>query len=304
MHPLVRGLLGPWEPRFEVLIPLLVFGALYTAGWLRLRRQSKRQKLATKWRLASYYGGLGFLALALLSPIDWLGTQLLLMHMIQHKILVMLAAPLLWLGSPFPIALWAFSPGPRRSLTQFFTRRSPLRTALGYLASPAVAFLGLVFVYLAWHDPTLYNLALTHEWVHNVEHLSFFVAAMLFWWPVTNAAPRLHKAMPYWGRILFVMAFVPPNAIAGFVIANSSDVIYTYYNSVPRLWGLTALEDQAWGGGIMWLFSSEMMIDVALIMLGVMFYRERRQKANLEKVQQIRDERAALRVATPQSAAR
>lgn len=304
MHPLVRGLLGPWEPRFEVLIPLLVFGALYTIGWLRLRRHSKRQKLATKWRLASYYGGLCFLALALLSPIDWLGTQLLLMHMIQHKILVMLAPPLLWLASPFPIALWAFPPDLRRSLTQFFTRRSPLRTVLGYLASPAVAFLGLVFVYLAWHDPTLYNLALTHEWVHNLEHLSFFVAAMLFWWPVTNAAPRLHKAMPYWGRILFVLAFVPPNAIAGFVIANSSDVIYTYYNSVPRLWGLTALEDQAWGGGVMWLFSSEMMIDVALIMLGVMFYRERRQKANLEKVQQIRDERAALRVATPQSAAR
>ena len=200
-------------------------------------------------------------------------------------------------GEPVSHRLWAFPQGVRRSLTLFFSRRSPLRTALVYISSPAVAFLGLVFVYLAWHDPTLYNLALTHEWVHNLEHLSFFVAAMLFWWPVTNAAPRLHKAMPYWGRILFVLAFVPPNAIAGFVIANASDVVYSYYSTVPRLWGLTALEDQAWGGGIMWLFSSEMMIDVALIMLGVMFHRERRQKANLERVRQIKVSR--LRCGSP-----
>ena len=106
---------------------------------------------------------------------------------------------------------------------------------------------------------------------------------MLFWWPVVNGAPHLHKALPYWVRIFYVLAFVPPNAIAGFVIANSPEVIYTYYASVPHIWGFTALEDQAWGGAIMWIWSSEMMIDVAILMLGVMFYREKRQRLARER---------------------
>ena len=229
-------------------------------------------------RLAFYYGGLFSLALALMSPIDFLGGQLLLMHMVQHKILVMLAAPLVWLGNPFPIALWALPWPVRRSFTALFVKDSIFRRVTTAVTSPGICWLTFLIVYMLWHDPNLYNAAFRVEWVHNLEHVSFFVAAMLFWWPVINAGPHLHRALPDRVRIIYVLAFVPPNAIAGFAIANSPTIIYSYYATVPHIWAFTAIEDQAWGGAIMWVWSSEMMIDVAIIMMGVMFYQEKRRK--------------------------
>ncbi|WP_298980614.1 cytochrome c oxidase assembly protein [Caldilinea sp.] len=278
MHPLVRALLGPWELRWEVLIPLALFGSLYALGWVRLRRQSKTQKVASKWRLVLYYLGLGSVALALMSPIDWLSTQLLTMHMVQHKILVMVSAPLIWLGNPYPVALWGLPLSVRRFVTAGIAGDTWLRAGLKAISAPGICWLVFTFTYLAWHDPFLYDLALRVDWVHNLEHLTFFLTAMLFWWPVVNGAPRLHKSMPYWGRILFVLAFVPPNAIAGFAIANSPEVIYAHYNTVPRLYGMSALQDQMIGGAVMWVWSSEMMINVAVIMLGVMSLKERKRK--------------------------
>jgi cytochrome c oxidase assembly factor CtaG len=286
MHPLIRGLLSPWEWRPEVVLPLTVMGVLYTVGWWRARRQGRRQKLAAGWRLAAYYGGLFFLALALLSPIDMLGNQLLVMHMVQHKLLIMAAAPLLWLGDPFPMVLWALPRRVRLSTTQLFTQDSVFRRMLTAATQPAICWLVFLFVYIGWHDPGLYNAALQVEWVHNVEHLSFFLAAMLFWWPVVNSGPHLHKSLPYWVRIIYLIAFVPPNAIAGVVIANATDIIYGHYATVPRIWGFTAIEDQAWGGAIMWIWSSEMMIQAAIIMMGVSFYREKAKKTAQERRQQ------------------
>ncbi len=282
MHPLARGLLSSWEWRPEVIFVLLAMGTLYTLGWLRLRQQSRRQKVVTHWRLAAYYGGLAALAVAILSPIDVLGGQLLLMHMVQHKLLVMLAAPLLWLGNPFPVVMWALPRPARHGFSTLLGRDSRFRRGLVLVTTPALCWFSFIFVYLVWHDPGMYNLALRKDWVHDLEHITFFAAAMLFWWPVVGAAPHLHKKLPHWVRIIYVLAFVPPNAIAGFVIANSPTVIYTYYESVPHVLGLTALQDQAIGGAIMWVAASQMMIMTAVIMLGVMMKDERRSPGDAE----------------------
>ena len=136
------------------------------------------------------------MALALLSPIDLLGGQLLIMHMVQHKILVMLAAPLLWLGNPFPIMLWALPLPARRAVSTLFVRDSAFRRVLTAATQPAICWLVFLFVYIGWHDPGLYNLALRVPWVHDIEHLTFFGAAMLFWWPVVNGAPICIKHCP------------------------------------------------------------------------------------------------------------
>jgi cytochrome c oxidase assembly factor CtaG len=290
MHPLISGLLSPWEFRPEVLFPVVLMGTLYVVGWLRIRRRlqakGRSHKLASGWRLAAYLSGLGFLLLALLSPIDVLGNQLLIMHMIQHKILVMAAAPLLWLGDPFPIMLWALPARLRHAVGGLFERDTWFRRGLTAITHPAICWLVFVFTYIGWHDPSLYDLALRVPWVHNLEHITFFLTAMLFWYPVVNSAPHLHKALPYWVRIVYLIAFVPPNAITGGAIAMATDIIYPHYATVPHIWGFTALEDQAWGGAIMWIWSSEMMIQAAVIMLGVSFYQEKKRKLARERHQQ------------------
>jgi cytochrome c oxidase assembly factor CtaG len=264
MHPLLRALFSAWEWRFDVSLVLLTFATLYTIGWWRLRRRGK-VKVANRRRLAAYWGGILTLALALMSPIDPLGGQLFFMHMIQHMITIMVSAPLLWLGAPFPFLLWGLPIGVRKWVGQQFAQASLLRSGLRVLRQPALVWMAFVAVYGGWHDPMLYDLALRYGWVHDIQHLTFFGTAMLFWWVVIDAAPRLQYTS-LWGRIIMVVGVIPINMAVGITIATAQEVIYPYYATVPRIWGFTAVADQSTAGVIMWTSGSEMLV-LAIVFL-------------------------------------
>lgn len=270
MNPLLQALFGTWEWRPFVMAMLVVPGLIYTWGWLQLRRRNSQ--LANGFRLASYIGGLLALALSLLSPIDWLGGQLFFMHMVQHLLSIMVAAPLLWLASPFPIILWGLPYPIRRQASLLLASPSIIRKGLALITAAPIAWFLFIGIYLGWHEPALYNLALRREGVHDVEHITFFLGAMLFWWHVIGGAPHIHKRMPSWGRAAFALAAIPPNMIAGVTISFASSVIYTYYESVPRIWGIDVLTDQRIGGAIMWIPGSMMFLVAAVLTLGVGLY--------------------------------
>ena len=280
MDPVNRAILQSWHWRLEVIIPLLVLGCLYAAGWWRLRRRTadsrrtrsagQRRTLAATWRLVSYLAGLACIALSLLSPIDSLGQQLFFMHMIQHLLLIMIAPPLLLIANPMPVLLWGL-PGKWRlktghALARVLHRDSQFRRVLRTITAPGIIWLAWVISLFGWHDPALYNAALRYDFIHDLEHLTFFVASMLFWWHVTGAGPRIHVQFGYVGRIIFVLAAVPPNMALGVWLAFNSAVIYSYYEAVPRLWGIDALTDQQIGGIIMWIPGSMMFLLAALFL--------------------------------------
>lgn len=290
MHPLVRALFGPWEFRPEVLVILIPLATIYLVGWIRLRRQGAT-KLANRWRLASYVTGMGTLAISLMSPIDILGGQLFFMHMIQHKVAIMISAPLILLGTPFPIGLWGLPYTLRQSMIHLFSDASSVRPMLETVTQPFIVWTVFVVVYIGWHDPNLYNLALRVGWVHDLQHITFFGTALLFWWLVLGAAPKLHAGMSPWIPIIMLMGVIPFNAITGFVIANSEDIVYTYYESVPRIWGISLLDDQATGGVIMWVPGSEMLFQAAGALLALMFIRDKRQsRQEVRTVDEIADD--------------
>lgn len=271
MHPILKALLSSWEWRLEIIVILLALGLLYSFGWSRLRRQSARHGMATWPRLVAYLAGLGIVAVSLMSPIDLLGGQLFFMHMIQHMLTIMLAAPLLLLANPYPFMIWGLPAGGRRAVTRLFTEDSAFQSGLGAVTRPVVTWLVFLTVYLGWHDATLYNAALRSDWVHDVQHITFFLAAVLFWWPVVGPAPHIHKRFPGFARMVYLIGMIPPNMFVGVSIAYATTVIYTYYESVPRIWGVSALEDQMLGGAIMWIPGSMMFIIAALIVLARMF---------------------------------
>lgn len=277
MHPLTRALFSAWELRPDVLIVILTMSTLYVTGWRRLRRQSAHHKLATRLRLTSYLSGMVIIAIALMSPIDRLGGQLFFMHMIQHMLFMMLSAPLLWLAEPFPISLWGLPPKARHAVGGLFNSDSTFRSVLARATSPGVAWLIFVTIYLGWHDPNLYNLALHHEWVHDIQHITFFGASLLYWWPIIGAAPHIHTRFPGWAKLPYLLGTVPPNMFVGISIAFATDVRYTYYESIPRFWGLTVMQDQQLAGAIMWIPGSMMFIMAALVVLALLFGKEKSQ---------------------------
>lgn len=293
MDPVLKAILLSWDWKIEVIVVLALAGTLYSRGWWQLRQRSagsaqryvrsvrSRWRLAVGWRLAAYWGGLFFIALALLSPIDALGQQLFFMHMIQHLLLIMIAPPLLMVANPMPFVLWGLPTGLRRKVGGFFSvalhRESGFRRWLRTLTQPGIIWMVWVISLIGWHDPNMYNAALRFEWVHNAEHLIFFIPSMLLWWHLTGAGPRVHRQFGLLGRIGLVISAVPPNMLTGIVLAFAERGYYSYYEAVPRLWGFDVLSDQQLGGVIMWVPGSMMYILAALILIGRFLSQEDRK---------------------------
>ncbi len=270
-----RTLLGPWSWRWDVGLVMLLAVGLYLRGWWRLRRRGRR--LAAGWRLAAYLGGWACVALALLSPVDAMGGELFAMHMVQHLLLVMFAPPLLWIANPMPFALWALPAAWRRAMPRWLARGARFRQRLVQATPRGLAWFVFILVYLGWHDPNLYSLALRDPRIHDLEHLTFFGSAMLYWWHVTGMGPRLHTRFPLVARLAYLLGAVPFNMFTGVAIAFAEQPVYPYYTTVPRLYGISVIFDQRLGGFIMWAPGSMMFILAALVFIGRVIGREERK---------------------------
>ncbi len=126
----------------------------------------------------------------------------------------------------------------------------------------------------AWHLPVLYQLALREPGVHDAEHISFFVTALLFWWPIVNPSPRLHGQISYGYRIIYLVAATLQNTLLGMAISIPERVLYPFYATVPQLRALAPIDDQALGGGIMWV-SGHMYLIPILVLVARLLQQEK-----------------------------
>ncbi len=229
---------------------VLLTGAVYARGFRRLHRQMPAR--FPLWRLGAFMGGLATLLTAIASPLAAFDDLLLSVHMVQHMLLMFVAPPLLLLGAP-AIALLRGLPVPiaRRGIGPLLKWRALHRIG-EVLANPLVCWLALFVATWTWHAPGPYQLALRSEGWHEVEHACFIAAAMLFWWPVVQPWPnRAH--WPRWTMVPYLLLADVQNTVLSALLVFSDRVIYPYYESVPRIAGITPLNDQIMAGVIMWV---------------------------------------------------
>src|SRR5262245_43196888 len=250
--------------RLEVALPLIVAAGVYGLGWWRLSRRSARAPGAA--RIALAYAGLSSIAIALLSPLDALADQRFAAHMLQHMLLVVVAAPALLLADPFPIVVWALPGTTRRRLRRRLTRGSPFGRVWLVATAMPVAWLLYAGILWLWHLPFAYVAALADRALHDVEHAMFFLGAVLFWWPVIHPAPRFRRASRHSSRIVYLVLGAFQTAALGLLLTVAPLVLYRTYATAN---GLGALDDQAWGGVIMWGLGG--LIDMIAVL--VLLYR-------------------------------
>ncbi len=242
--------LASWAFEPGVITGLLAAAILYARGWRRLRILAPRRFPA--WRLACFLGGLLTIFVAIASPLDAFANLLLMVHMTQHLLLTMVAPPLVLLGSPFlPLLLGL----PRRirvdAIGPFLTWR-PLKRLGAFLVHPVVCWTAFVLSNVAWHTPPLYELALRSSGWHRVEHASFLITSLLFWWPVIEPWPSRMR-WPRWTMIPYLLlADIQNTALAAF-LSFYERVLYPTYAEAPRISSLSPLGDQAAAGAIMWV---------------------------------------------------
>ena len=244
--------------RLVILAILVGSAAVYVGGWWRLGRRAGRP-LAT-WRLAMAMAALAAMATALASPLDGLAHERFSAHMVQHLLLLTVAAPLALLANPFPVVVWTLPAHARVALRPLFARHGVLRPWLRTLTGMPVAWLIFAVTIWLWHLPDLYDRALGNEVVHALEHATLFGAAVVFWWPLLHPAPHVRPAAHGGAAIAYVVLAGFQSAALGLALMLWPTVLYTpYARPAP-----SALEDQAWGGVLMWGVSG--VVDMAVVM--------------------------------------
>ena len=204
------------------------------------------------WRPALTLVGLGSLALALVSPLDALAHRHFAAHMVQHMLLVAVAAPSLLLADPFAGLLWALPARTRVRAGRLLVRGAPVRRVWQTLTRAPVAWLAYALVLWGWHLPWAYESALGDRRLHDLEHLAFFGSAILFWWPVVGPAPHFGRPVHPALRVVYLVTGALQGAALGLLLAASPVALYPSYGT-PRAPGtLGPLEDQALGGVVMW----------------------------------------------------
>ncbi len=236
-----------WEPFTLVLLALS--GALYALGLARLWGRAGTGQGIQRWQAGCFAAGWLALVVALVSPLDALGGILFSAHMVQHEVLILVAAPLIVLGRPLAPTLWAL---PRRARDGAGrVARSPAFAATwrGLTAPLSVCVLHGLALWI-WHLPALYQATLDDDFLHALQHLSFFLTAALFAWALVHG--RFGR-LGYGAAVLYVFFTSLHSGVLGALLTFAPRLWYPIYQERTGAWGLSPLADQQLAGLVMWV---------------------------------------------------
>lgn len=228
-----------WTLAPGVILAVLVGLYLYVVRWRRTRREGReRGHRPGTGRLLLWLGGLVIVLVALVSPIDAMADDLLVMHMVQHVLLLDVVPVLLILGLT-------------RVLLRPATKRlQALEQRAGFLGHPATAAVLYVAVMWLWHVPVLYDAAADHEAVHLLEHVCFAFAGGLYWWHLLSPIPSRYRLRGL-GPIVYMVGSKLGVGLLGVGLSFAPGAFYSHYEHGPRFWGLSAHDDQSLAGLVM-----------------------------------------------------
>lgn len=242
-----------------VVLPLLLSGALFLGGVIRLALRSRR---STRLRRSWVWFGLGWLTLAgaIVSPLHAAGERSFAAHMIEHELLMLVAAPLLVLGRPLGVFLWALPRSLRLALRRWTSGAGYRQAWRGISGAPSATALQIVALWL-WHAPALFDLALRNEGWHIAQHVSFVGTALLFWHALLRQ-PRPGVSV----ACLFVTALAT-GALGGLMALAASPWYAAYAVLGMTPFGLSPAEDQQLAGLLMWIPGGVLHALVALVLV-------------------------------------
>jgi putative membrane protein len=257
-----------WSLPIAITLALIVLLVVYLRGWSRLR--SAHPNVLGKARLIAFIAGVFVLWVAVGSPLAALDHQLLTVHMVQHLLLMTIAAPLILLGAPV-ITLWSGLP---QSLAhtglKLLLGSSLVQRLERIVAHPVFCWLASTAAVIGWHVPALFELGVQSAGWHRIEQTCFFMAGLLFWWPVVQPWPSLPR-WPRWSVPLYLfLATLPCDVLSAF-LTFCNRVVYPHYLSSHGHLILSPLGDQESAGALMWVWVTfAYLAPAAVVTIGVL----------------------------------
>ncbi len=263
MSPATQAIFADWSIPWGLTIAILVVSAVYVRGWNAIRKT--RPQYFSSQRLFCFLSGMLTLWLAIASPIDGFADVLLSAHMVQHFLLMSAVPPLILLGAPVVPLLRGL---PRWSIRKFagpLIAWRWLRSVGDFLTAPVVAWLAFNGVFLGWHLPKAYDLALSNEHIHDFEHICFLGTSLLFWYVVVHPWPSRTRSNN-WMVLLYLLSADIVNTTLSAFLAFCNRPVYQFYITGPNPFHISALSDQIAAGMIMWVLNSIVFLVPAMVL--------------------------------------
>ena len=226
MHP--QPTMFEWNVTPGVVTFMVVLGAWYHVGHMRLAARRRPRPRAGDHRARWFAAGMLVLLVALASPVDAMANELFSPHMIEHLLLALVAAPLFVRSAPAP-ELWWGLPDSVRPRVGAWACRPTTRRAWRFLTAPSVVFVMPAMTIWIWHLRAPYEAAEQNAALHALEHLSVFATALLFWWVVIHPSGRrrmsLALAVPYVAAALWAASRWAPPTIQSLPSEQSASIV-------------------------------------------------------------------------------
>ena len=247
-----------WAPHPEVWLLVGAIAAGYAVALKRLgpRLAPAGSAVVTRFQITTFSAGLLAVWVASDWPIHDLGERYFFwVHMVQHTTYAIIAAPLLLMGTPAWLARWLLSP------------RWLLRT-VRYMSRLIPATLIFNFVIIVTHIPVVVDASLHHALLHFSLHALILVSSLIVWMPLLSPLPEVPRLQPLARMLFLFLQSVVPTVPASFLTFGDHP-LYKFYETVPRLWGISALDDMRFAGLIM-----KILVGFSLwITITVVFFR-------------------------------
>ena len=257
--PSLTTIISSWSAELLPWVGLIVLTVAYLVAVGVVNRHHPQTPIPV-WRIGCWLAGVGAIGVALVSAVDLYATSLFSVHMVQHLLLAMVAPPLLALGAPVTLAL-RVAPMSLRSSVLLPILHSRVVRAVSW---PPVGWTLFAVVMWATHFSPLFDAALENPALHDVEHLLYLTAGLLFWWPVIGADPVRWRLGPA-ARMVYLGAQMPLNTAVGLAIYFAPTVLYHHYATLRRPWGPDPVTDQQVAGIVMW-GAGDLILVIALLL--------------------------------------
>lgn len=253
-----HDLWSAWNLDPIVVLGMPLVAVLYWSGARGRGRPQPRRSIC-------FAAGMATVAVAVLSPIDALADVLVSGHMVQHMLLIMVAAPLIVMGDPGTVMRGV--PRDVRKPVGRWRHESGLTPArISRLSHPVTIFLASAGAIWFWHASVAYEAAAANPALHALEHATFLLTGILFWNVLLS--PRPQSRLSPGASVLLIFAMAMQGVILSALLTFGDTPWYPSYEASAQLWNVDPIDDQRLAGLLMWIPGGLIYTGAALRSMG------------------------------------